>query len=76
MTISCTMKVSGVPTRPERPRVSVEAVSARDTVSAPIMVSRKIRSTARPTGPVALKPVTASTMEARFRPLFLRTWKW
>ncbi|MNE28199.1 hypothetical protein D3C80_1216340 [compost metagenome] len=51
-------------------------MSARDTVSAPIMVSRKIRSTMRPTGPVALKPVTASTIEARFRPLFLRTWKW
>ncbi|MCY1374505.1 hypothetical protein D9M69_618530 [compost metagenome] len=65
-----------MPVRLDRPRVRVEAVSASETVSAPIMVSRKIRSTARPTGPVALKPVTASTIEARFRPLFLRTWKW
>ncbi|MNE76778.1 hypothetical protein D3C76_926060 [compost metagenome] len=65
-----------MPARSCRPRVRVEAVRASDTVSAPIMVSRKIRSTLRPTGPVALKPVTASTIEARFRPLFLRTWKW
>ena len=76
ITSSCTVKVLGVPARSDRPRVSVEAVSASDTVSAPIMVSRKIRSTARPTGPVALKPVTASMIEARLRPLFLRTWKW
>ncbi|MNE54119.1 hypothetical protein D3C80_1488820 [compost metagenome] len=76
ITASCTVKVSGVPSRPFRPRVRVDAVSARETVSAPIMVSRKIRSTVRPNGPVALKPVTASMIEARFRPLFLRTWKW
>ncbi len=73
ITINCVMKVSGTPVRPDRPRVKVEAVSAIDTVSAPNIVSRKIRSTARPTGPPALKPVTASTIDARFRPLFLRT---
>ena len=40
----------------DRPRVRVEAVSTRDTVRAPNMVSKNTRSTIRPTGPWALKP--------------------
>ncbi|MNK99296.1 hypothetical protein D3C87_1196840 [compost metagenome] len=67
------VKVSGVPSRLDRPRVKVDAVRAMDTVRAPNIVSRKIRSAARPTGPVARNPVMAWMMDARFKPVFLRT---
>ena len=75
MTDNCVTKVSGMPVSADRPRVKVDAVSTSDTVKAPNMVSRNTKSTSRPTGPCALKPVTASTIEDRLRPLFLRTWK-
>ncbi|MCY1184991.1 hypothetical protein D3C81_2078460 [compost metagenome] len=71
---ACMAKLFSRPVRLDKPLEKVSVVTTMVTVRPPKVPIKNRISTSRPTGPSALKPVTASMMPARLSLSCLRTW--